>query len=583
VAYPILTLPAGYPGNPYGAAAPFIYNFHEIGLPTTLTDTSTYRVVWDIKGSVAGSDIDGSLGAMYSKMELKELNNLEPGLVQPALDGGYVIGAGASPSAASALVPQDVSHPTSSLDIADIHGSRALFDLPGGPFSLAIGAQFFHKTEDDLPPANVADGIQEGNSAFALGSQNDASAFMEFDAQVLKQLEVNGAVRYDNYNNGVGGATTPKIGIKYKPIEMLSLRGTWGKGFRAPSPAESNQSGNFFGAGQTNDPILCPNPGTTNARGNFPSQCSFGLTGFQQPGTHLQPVKSTNETFGFVLEPSKVFNVSADYYSIKLTNDIISQLEAGGITSYTSLIRGPSATLPFCAPTNPTPVCTSAELTNVLTPVGLTAFGAFPYINAGETRTEGVDIDLQMHFDLDEFSKIAAELQYTHILEYIEVVGGNTYYLAGTHGPSGISGDTGNPKDRAVLTVGWQKGPAVVSATVNYTSHMTITDPSSQVNTCAQGFGYGGTTAYGGRYIGGTSAVPGYLCTVRTFVDTNLYASYAVNDHLGVHGSIANVFNRVAPIDLQTYGGGGQLAYDGSLDQAGAVGRFFLIGATYKF
>jgi iron complex outermembrane receptor protein len=70
---------------------------------------------------------------------------------------------------------------------------------------------------------------------------------------------------------------------------------------------------------------------------------------------------------------------------------------------------------------------------------------------------------------------------------------------------------------------------------------------------------------------------------VKTFTDVTLYGRYAVNDQLSVHGSISNLFNAQAPLDLQTYGGGGQLAYDGSLNQDGAVGRAFLIGATYKF
>jgi iron complex outermembrane recepter protein len=584
VAYPIVTVPANYPGNPYGQAAPLVYNFREIGLPTTLTDTDTYRLVADIKGTAAGWDIDGSLGAMYSRMDFKVLSELEPGLVQPALNAGYVIGSGASPAAASLLAPEAISHPTSSLDIADIHGSRPLFNLPGGPLSIALGAQFFHKVENDLPPETISTGVQEGNAAFALGSQNDAAAFAEFNAQVVKQLEVDGAVRYDNYNNGVGGATTPKVSVKYKPIEQFVLRGTWGKGFRAPSPAESQQSGNFFGAGTTNDPVLCPNPGTPNARGNFPGQCNIGLTGLQQPGTALKPVKSTNSTVGFIFEPSSMFNVSADYYKIKLTNDIISELQVGGIGAYTSLVRGPAATLPFCSPTNPTPTCNSAQLTNVVTPVGLTEFGTFPYINAGETQTEGIDVDFQSHFDLGDFGKLTAELNYTHVIEYNQVVDGVTYSLAGTHGPSSISGDTGNPKDRAVFTLSWDRGPLTVSATVNYTSHFSITDPSSAVNTCEQGLLYGATTAYGPRFSFGPNAtIPGYLCTVHTFVDTNLYARYAVNDHLALHGSINNVFNREPPIDAQTYAGGGQLAYDGSLNQDGAVGRFFLVGATYKF
>jgi iron complex outermembrane receptor protein len=582
VAYPIITVPGTYPGNPYGAAAPLVYNFREIGLPTTLTDTNTYRLVADIKGTAAGWDIDGSLGGMYSRMELKELSLLEPGLVQPALNNGYVVGPSASSAAGSLLAPEAISHPTSTLYIADLHGSKPLFNLPGGPLSLALGAQFFHKVENDLPPPTVSTGVQEGNSAFALGSQNDAAAFLEFNAQVIKQLEIDGAVRYDNYNNGVGGATTPKVSIKYKPIEQFVLRGTWGKGFRAPSPAESQQSGNFFGAGTTSDPLLCPNPGTPNAKGNFPSQCNIFLTGLQQPGKSLAPVKSTNSTVGFIIEPSKMFNVSADYYKIRVTNDIISELQVGGIGAYTSLVRGPAATLPFCSPTNQTATCTSAELTNVVTPVGLTAFGTFPYINAGVTQTEGIDVDFQSHFDLGVVGRLTAELNYTHVIEYNQEVGGVTYHLSGTHGPSAISGDTGNPKDRAVLTLSWDKGPMLVSATVNYTSHFSITDPSSGVNSCEQGLLYGGTTAYGAHFTPNTN-VPGYLCTVHTFTDVNLYARYAVDDHLAVHGSINNVFNRQPPIDAQTYGGGGQLAYDGSLNQDGAVGRFFLVGATYKF
>ena len=577
VPYPVFTLPATYPGNPYGAASPFIYNFHELGLPKTLTDTDTYRAAWDIKGSAAGFDIDGSLGVMYSRMSLKELGNLDPTNLQNALNSGYVIGAGASPTAAfnAGIAPEDISHPTSSLDLAEVHASRTLFQLPGGPFAVAFGASFFHKTENDLPPYPVYTGAQQGSSAFAVGSQNDAAAFAEFNAQPIKMLELDGAVRYDNYDHGVGRAIDPKIAMKFQPFDMFALRGTWSKGFRAPSPAESQQSGSFFGAGTTSDAVLCPNPGTPTAKGNFPSQCNAAFSGQQAPGTNLQPVKSTNQTYGFIFEPSHMFNMSASYYNIKLTNDIISVLQTGGLSAYTSLVRGPSANLPFCTANG---VCN----TNVTTPVGLIAFGTYPYINAGETKTQGFDVDFHTNFDLGAAGKLSAELQYTHIILFEQVVGGTVYSLAGTHGPSSISGDTGNPKDRAVFTLTWLQGPLTVSGTVNYTSHISITDPSSGVNTCDQGLLYGFPSAYGGRFTPSTT-VPGAYCTVRTFTDVNLYAQYNITDNFNFHGSVANLFNAQPPVDLQTYGGGGQLAYDASLNQAGAVGRFFILGATYKF
>jgi iron complex outermembrane receptor protein len=570
ISYPIYTVPANYPGNPYGAAAPLIYNFPEVGDSDTLTNTNTYRFIWDIKGTAAGFDIMGSLGVMYSRMQLKELGLIQAGSVQAALDSGYVVGPGASPAAASALAPEVLAHPTSSLDTADVHASKSLFQLPGGPFAVSLGAQFFHKVENDLAPEQAAEGLLIGaNNAFALGSQNDAAAYGEFNAQVFRPLEIDGAVRYDNYNNGVGGSTTPKLSFKFKPIDMVALRGTWGKGFRAPSIAESAQSGTFFLAGTTADPILCPNPSNVNAKGNFPSQCTFNLVGGELPGHNLQPVKSTNKTLGIIFEPSSMFSVSADYYNIKLTNDIVSQLEVGGIGSFTSLVRAAPATLPFCTADG---VCN----TNVLTPVGLASFGTFPYINASDTQTEGFDIDLQSNFDLGSFGKLKAELNYTHVIEYDVTAGGEKFMLAGTHGPSSISGDTGNPKDRAVFTLSWLNGPATVSATVNYTSHFSITDPSSFVDTCADGL------LYDGRFQPGFPP-PASLCNIRTFVTANLYTSYALADHLVVHGTVTNVFNRQAPVDAQTYGGGGGYPYDPSLHQDGAIGRFFLVGANYKF
>jgi iron complex outermembrane receptor protein len=578
ISYPVYTVPANYPGNPYGAPAPLVYNFPEIGDSRTLTNTNTYRFIWDVKGTAAGFDLFGSVGVMYSILQEKELGLVQAGSVQAALNNGYVVGAGASPAAAAALAPEALAHPTSSLDTVDFHASKTLFQLPGGPFAVSFGAQFFRKVENDLAPQAAAAGLLIGaNNAFALGSQNDAAAFGEFNALVFKPLEIDGAVRYDNYNNGVGGSTTPQLKFKYKPVDILAFRGTFGKGFRAPSIAESAQSGTFFNAGSAADPILCPNPNTPFAKGNFPSTCAFQFIGAQSPGQHLKPVKSTNETFGVIFEPSTHFSVSTDYYYIKLTDDIVSQLQVGGIGSFTSLVRGAPANLPFCTGDGAAN-CT----TSVTTPVGIPSYGTFPYINASNTKTSGFDVDLQSNFDIGDFGKIKAELNYTHVIEYDVTAGGQTFQLAGTHGPSSISGDTGNPKDRAVFTLSWLKGPATVSATVNYTSHFSITDPSSGINTC------GSALTYDNRFLGiaANAPVPGAdasLCTIRTFVEANLYTSYALSDRLLVHGAITNAFNRQAPIDAQTYGGGGGYPYDPSLHQDGAIGRFFLVGANYKF
>ena len=51
-----------------------------------------------------------------------------------------------------------------------------------------------------------------------------------------------------------------------------------------------------------------------------------------------------------------------------------------------------------------------------------------------------------------------------------------------------------------------------------------------------------------------------------------------------MHGSILNVFGTQPPVDLQTYGAAfGNALYNPAMAQAGAVGRFFNVGATYTF
>jgi iron complex outermembrane recepter protein len=579
VSYPPITVPVGSPLNPYSQPAPLIYNFGEIGPQTTQVSTTTYRLVEDLKGTAFGWDIDADAGLMYASMSAKIFGAFDYGQAQTAInDGAYI--PGLTTNSSSMLAPEVEFHPSSQLDIAGVTAQRELFQLPGGPLALALGTQYYYQAQNAQSAPSLVEGLQIGDPVYTIGSQSNAAVFMELDGQVLKNLEVDAAVRYDHYNT-YGGTATPKFGVKYAPFDMLTLRGTWGKGFRAPSISESGNSGEIFGAGGLVDPVLCPG-GVQNVKGTYNSQCSVDITGYQVSNSQLKAVTSNNLSFGFIFEPLKEFNVSVDYYRIRLTNDIISQFEAGGLQDYTSLVRGPTANIPVC--TN-TPASGPCATQNVTTPVGLYAYATYPYVNAGITQTEGIDIDLRSHFDIGVFGKLKAELTWTRVFEYNETVQGQTFDLAGTHGPSGISGDTGNPKDRGTLSLSWERSGASLTLSENYIGPFNITDPSAGYDTCEEALSGAATSAYGFRYSGGTPlpAAWNQYCTVHKFVETNLYANYSVNEHLAVHGSVTNLFNANAPVDLQTYGGGGQLAYDGALEQDGAVGRYFTLGATYKF
>jgi len=581
VVYPVLSLPASSPLNPYGKAANLVYSFPDIGPVTTDVETTTYRLFSDFRGTAAGWDLDGQVGLMYALMSEKFYGLIEPGVAQQDLNNGTYI-PGVSTNGAQLFAPVESSSDSSTLGVLDLHGSRDLFRMAGGPLSMGAGVQYFHKAQNVVQPQSVISGVQEGTPVFSLGSQDDTAAFLEFGGKLLRQLEVNAAVRYDHYDT-YGGQATPKFGLKYTPVDMLTVRGTWGKGFRAPSISESGIAGLAFGEGNTNDPVLCPNA-QANVKGTFNALCAYPAVGLSGSNPNLKAVTSTNTTFGVLFEPLPAFNVSADYYRIRLTNDIISASAAGGLgANYIALVRGPPATLAECtATTAPNPCPTQ----NVLTPVGYPAYELIPYVNAGITTTSGVDVDLQSRLELGDLGRLRFELNWTHIIQYEYGYQGTTFDLVGTHGPTSISGDTGNPRDRAVASLTWDKGAFSTTLSANYTSSFSITDPSAGYATCLQSLQAGAPSAYGSVISAGVTTLdPAWnpYCSVAHFTSFNLYANYAATDHFSVHGTVTNLFNADAPVDLQTYGGGAELRYDAALHQDGAVGRLFLVGATYRW
>jgi iron complex outermembrane receptor protein len=568
ITYPLITVPANYPGNPFGAPAPLVYNFPELGYsPTTQVETKTYRLMGTLSGNAAGWDINATLGAMYAKMDQWLYGDIEPGAVQTALNNGYILG---SSTGASLFAPPAQTTPTSQLDLIDVHGTHKLFDLPGGPLNFAIGAQWFKEEHDETPPPLIESGVQAGDSIYVIGTEYDRAAFAELDGNPVKSLNINVQGRYDNYQT-FGSDFTPKIGFKFTPWKWFALRGTWGKGFRVPSAAEGISSGEAFGAGTSNDPVLCPNPTVPNTPGNYPSQCNVGLTGVLLANPHLQNVKSTNWTTGIVFQPLTQASVSLDYYNIKLDNDIVPVFEAGsGFASDISLVRGPTVVLPY--------VNAQGQTVNQATPVGLILEESFPYVNASSTKTSGYDVDLQYHWDMGRIGRFTGEMTWTHEITYQLIVGGSTFDLAGTHGPSGVSGDTGNPKDRVNWRLSWSKGPLTITPSINFISHFSISDPSSGIPDCATAI------AYGSNFPDGVTAENKQFCNVGYFLETDVYGSYQLTTNFQLHASVTNLFNKQPPVDVQSYGSGSVfLPYDAALHQDGAVGRYFLLGFDYDF
>ncbi|HEV2442944.1 MAG TPA: TonB-dependent receptor [Steroidobacteraceae bacterium] len=575
----------------FGSPVAFQYAFPELGGASQQTNTYTYRLLANLDGKVGGWTIHTTGGAMYSKLDNTVTTSINWQNLQTALDNGYVFG---SSSGTSQFAPDLIITPWSELDLLDVHGQHELFELPGGPLELAVGVQYFKEVHDERAPASVVAGLQAepGGPVYVIGTQKDAAAFLELDGNPIKSLEIDAAGRFDDYK-GIGSAVTPQIGVKFTPLRQIALRGTFGKGFRAPSAAEGGGSGELFGAGTYQDNVnanhqpggLCPNPipsGMIAGYGDYSSQCAVFVGGFQIANPHLQNVKSTTYTLGVILQPIHAISASVDYYNIKVQNDIVGGFEAGGLYNFIGQVRGAPTILSYC--NTPAGCSSTSQEVNQLTSVGPVLENVYTYVNSGFTHTSGIDLDLQAHYDAGRFGRLTGELTWTHeityqLLAFDSSVGAPVLFeLAGTHGPEGVSGDTGNPKDRGTLQVSWAKGPLTVSPSVMFVGHFSITDPSAGINNCAAGL------ATVGRFLTGVTPQDQQFCTVRYFLETNLYGSYQMSSSLQVHAAVTNLFNKTPPVDVSTYGAGTYFyPYDPAMHQDGAVGRYFTVGFQYDF
>jgi outer membrane receptor protein involved in Fe transport len=382
---------------------------------------------------------------------------------------------------------------------ADINGG--LFDLPAGTVQLAAGASYRKEYVNNnvgqallLDPVTAACQLGSMCSAHLQGGYNVKEAYAEMLIPILKDLPfANGlnvtlSDRYSKYST-FGSTSNWKIGLEYRPIQDLLLRGTVAKVFRAPgisdvfgapissAPTLTTDPCDFMGAGanpNASNPACVGVPATgpfLNSGDKFRPDGSVNpnqqqlvkafISGSQAAGFPLGPELGKSFDFGAVYSPHFVpgLSTSVDFWRIYL-NDTITGIGAQQIIN--QCFAGQTV---FCGLFTRTPAGPN---------IGQIASINQPTVNLGRIDVKGVDFAANYKLPAYSFGQFSVGLQATYLQKYTLQTSPGTAANAVVQG-AGMMGWNGStlgsvcpfpagamcffPRVRGQMSVDWQLGP----------------------------------------------------------------------------------------------------------------------------
>jgi iron complex outermembrane receptor protein len=372
-----------------------------------LTDsTQTPRVTLGVKGTVFDWDYD--VNVLHSSNEVTERDNegywIQSKLL-PILNSGAINlmypGFGAAPTDAQIAQMRATNFTSDAwinrtyLDSVQAKVSSDLFTLPGGPAGVALGAEFRReKFEESTSPYIQRGDISGygGNILPTAKQRNVYATFGELDVPILKGVEADAAVRFDHYE-GTGSKINPKIGLRFQPFSQILLRGSYSKGFRAPSLTDLFAPNVQTVTTTLTDPLDCV--------GKVGFGCQAQFTGVLGGNAQLKPERSTNLSLGIVLQPTKNLSASVDYFDIKI-KDVIAQ---GGLPVQFILANLNTWGYLVTRSTTPDPLLPGSFPITLINELN---------INVGAQRNQGFDANFNWGIPMGEWGKTTLGLDATY-------------------------------------------------------------------------------------------------------------------------------------------------------------------------
>ena len=470
------TISADNPFNPFGADGTLYYRFTPLGTRDSLRQDTHREYTVGLNGVndwFGGAEWELAVNHGNSALKSVNLNYGIGSTLQNLIDSGeYNPFDPTHPSVAAAapLIGHTVLVETMNRSFgADGFISFDLFELPAGTMSFVTGFEYRDDRLDQIYDAQSAAGNVFGSAgAGTSGERAYYAGYFETLIPVVDSFNVTLAGRYDSYND-VGSKFSPRVSMEFRPVDELLFRGTWGKGFRAPSlydlyasssstnlnsPPVSTSSPPHAGG----DELACTAlEATRAAMGNpdyqpypvNPCSSSDQYTWIVASNPNLVPEESSNWGLGVVWSPNANASVALDYYDIELEN-VISTVPRGiafrngdlGVPGY-GVVRGNDIVAPngdvLPGPAN-----------SVMLPID----------NGALQTSRGLDLEASYRMETSAAGAFTTRFSWSHVLEY-----DFTPILASAIERAGTAG---YPEDRAQLAVGWEFGDFDVNLISNY-------------------------------------------------------------------------------------------------------------------
>ena len=286
------------------------------------------------------------------------------------------------------------------------------FSLWAGPVSVGFGAEYRKETfVTDVDPLSQAGAfLARTPRNFPKASQSVKEAYIETIVPLLDvdwfggKLDFNGAARVTDYSVS-GRVKTWKVGLVWKPIPDIMLRGTLSRDIRAPSLPE------LF----TATVASVPRPLVIDPRPAFAGQLPYAYDAVTGGNVNLRPEIARTASAGVVLSPRFLdrLQLSVDYYKIRI-REAIGATGAGTIITNCIGTGVADVSSPFCslitfANNNPNTGAVLSVVSN--------------NANFAEFKTKGFDLGLNYVQPLSDFftdadGRLVLNVQATHVQEY---------------------------------------------------------------------------------------------------------------------------------------------------------------------